>query len=325
MKEQIVRYKDCDYRCYVKTMRRGKGRPYDRMICGKVDPKCRTEEYPSGFQKALMIDIRMYIDKSGLYGNTRRDVELAFISRDKADIKDALNALVEDGSIRQENGKYVTTDPRFIARTKQMRAKYIEQVQQTAKYIKPFPPPMRVTEIFGVKHFHAYKPDMEKHILEGHTIIGTPQTAILKTFRPELTAQLEKLQQKKFYQKPGSEEHEEFKDKYEKVFTYPSAEVEWKLAGMISAADTEKSVLTQASTDVAVFVDCKRGQIMEVNARYIHIVQDVCPSARYYSHGPDSTISVECDGKRVMVTSPMRISMSRDEQGALADVLCERL
>jgi len=44
MKEQVVKFKDCDFRCYAKQVKSRSGTPYDRAYCGKVDKKCKIAD-----------------------------------------------------------------------------------------------------------------------------------------------------------------------------------------------------------------------------------------------------------------------------------------
>jgi len=55
MKEQVIKYNDCDYRCYLKGVKSRKGTVYDRVFCGKVDPNCGRavrSKKPAGLSRA---------------------------------------------------------------------------------------------------------------------------------------------------------------------------------------------------------------------------------------------------------------------------------
>jgi len=293
----------------------------------------------AGRMQVLMADLRMVIENSKTEGENQDDLMHTFKDYKPFEVGQALNALIKDGQIklakhRLGENRYFSTDPRVVTVPKQELETYRAKAQELISYIEPFPGPLTPAQTFSSQHFHKYKQGMSTRVVEGHEYIGVPTTAILKTFRPELTERLAKLGEKWFSLKPGSPEYEELKQRYDDVTKSATTEVEkspttgaslvlrWKLVGVVPQAKATKSGLGYDFEDAAVFISCKTGQVTQVNARYIHIVEDVCDNVRYYSHGPEYMMAVECNGERVMVTMPLTTPLIKGVQEAMTELLC---
>lgn len=164
--------------------------------------------------------------------------------------------------------------------------------------------------------------------LSSKSYIGTGYFMVVKWFRPDLTAQLEKCYEKR----PASQEPEKYEEAaanlLEKTYAADFKNRRWKPIGYLPKATKGAQIevpFQSKGTKKVLLLDCQNLDLAIVEYRYLKAFLDICTKPIFGGRDNLSAIVVECLGNPIGLFMPVRPKpdMTEAERTALARELTQ--